>query len=116
MKYLFTIFAFFIGLSAVNAQQELTMHLMKDVFQSTHTNPAFRARTRGSVTMLSSFQSSLRNTGFTYDQLITASIQEEGGERFLNYEEMYNNLKLNGKDHAYMGLRLLRAVLQSQRE
>ena len=104
MKYLYTILVFFIGLNAAWAQQELTLHLMKDVFQSTHTNPAFRARTRGSVTILSSVHANLRNTGFTYDQLITASIQEEGGKRILSYEEMYNNLKLNGKDHMYIGL------------
>ncbi len=104
MKYLFTLITFFIGFSAVNAQQELTLHLMKDVFQSTHTNPAFRARTRGSVTFLSSYHSSLRNTGFTYDQLITRNIKDEGGERTLSYEDMYNNLKLKGKDHMYTGV------------
>jgi len=101
MKYLFTIIVFCAGFHAAWAQQELTLHLMKDVFQSTHTNPAFRARTRGSVTILSSMHASVRNTGFTYDQLITANIQEEGGERFLDYGEMYNNLKLNGKDNAF---------------
>ena len=104
MKYIFTILVFFTVFSVARAQQELTSHLMKDVFQSTYTNPAFRAKTRGSITTLSSLQANVRNTGFTYDQLITASIREEGGERLLDYGEMYNNLKLNGKDHAYIGL------------
>lgn len=103
MKYLFTSLIFFIGLHTALAQQELTLHLMKDVFQSTHTNPAFRARTKGSVTMLSSFQANVRNTGFTYDQLITASIQEESGKRFLDYGEMYSNLNLTGNDNMYIG-------------
>ncbi len=101
MKYLYIIIFCIISIDPVWAQQELTLHLMKDVYQSNYTNPALRGRTRGNISLLSSVQVNVRNTGFTYDQLITQSIRQEGDKKILSYEDMYANLNLKGKDYLH---------------
>lgn len=89
--------------NAVVAQQEVTLQLMNNVFQSTHTNPAFIPRNKVNVTILSSQHVNIKNTGFSYNQLLAQVKTDETGQRVLNPASLLENLKLNGRDYLHVG-------------
>ncbi|MGB3586293.1 MAG: DUF5723 family protein [Tunicatimonas sp.] len=81
------------------AQQEFTLHLLDNVYQAAHTNPAFRTRNSSvNITIFSSAHLSLKNSGFTYNQLAANIEEDETGQRILDLEQLYNDLDLNGRD------------------
>ncbi|MEM6843136.1 MAG: DUF5723 family protein [Bacteroidota bacterium] len=101
-KYVYTISLSLLLLASPGfAQQELTLHLMNNVFQSTHTNPALRSRNTISVSIASSYHLSLKNSGFTYNQLAANIEEDETGERVLDLGQLYDNLDLNGRDYLH---------------
>lgn len=105
MKYSYLIFSLILlCTSSVIAQQEITLQLMNNVFQSTHMNPAIIPRNKVNITLLSSYHIDTKNTGFSYNQLL-AQIEEgnEPGQRILNLESMFNNLKLDRKNYMNVG-------------
>ncbi|WKN42549.1 DUF5723 family protein [Tunicatimonas pelagia] len=84
------------------AQQELTLHLLDNVYQATHTNPAFRTRSNKiNVTIFSSAHLSLRNSGFTYNQLAANIKEDETGQRIIDLQDVQDNLNLNGRDYVH---------------
>ena len=82
------------------AQQELTLHLMNNIFQSSHTNPALRPKNNVHISLLSSYQFGATNTGFNYNQLVSQIETDEDGQKTLNIGKLYENLRLNGRDYA----------------
>lgn len=105
MKYFYSIISLFLLCTgSVVAQQEITLQLMNNVFQSTHTNPAIIPRNKANITLLSSYHIDVKNTGFSYNQLL-AQVEEgtEPGQRILNLESMLKNLKLGRKNYMNAG-------------
>lgn len=88
------------------AQQELTLHLMNNIHQSSHTNPALRAKNKVHISLLSSYYGGATNTGFNYNQLAAQVETDETGQKVLNLETLYNNLDLNGRDYVNLGASL----------
>lgn len=105
MKYFYLIISLIVlCTSSVVAQQEITLQLMSNIFQSTHTNPAIIPRNKINITLLSSYHVDAKNTGFSYNQLL-AQVEEgnEPGQRVLNLESMLTNLKLDRKNYMNIG-------------
>lgn len=82
------------------AQQELTLHLMNNIYQSTHTNPALRGKNKVNVTLLSSYYAGVTNTGFNYNQIVSQVETDETGQKILDIGKLYHNLNLSGRDYA----------------
>ncbi|MGD1891121.1 MAG: DUF5723 family protein [Cyclobacteriaceae bacterium] len=104
MKYNYSLIAMLVILLATSrgyAQQELTLHLLDNVFQASHTNPAFVPRNNIHVSVASSFHLSLKNSGFTYNQLAANIEEDETGQRILDIERLYENLNLSGNDYIH---------------
>nr|WKN34341.1 DUF5723 family protein [Tunicatimonas sp. TK19036] len=104
MKYIYSLIALILlaaSSSQLYAQQELTLHLLNNVYQSSHTNPAFVPRNKVHVSLLSSYHLSLKNSGFTYNQIAANIEEDETGQRVLDLEKLYNNLNLNGNDYIH---------------
>ncbi|MFP4088912.1 MAG: DUF5723 family protein [Cyclobacteriaceae bacterium] len=74
---------------------------MHHTFQSMHTNPATDLPHKASITLASSVQLGLKNTGFTYNTL-TSQIREGENGRYLDLNELSNNLRLNGRDYMHL--------------
>ncbi|MEQ9442869.1 MAG: DUF5723 family protein [Cyclobacteriaceae bacterium] len=105
MKYIYPLIillAFAIIPAQVYAQQELTLHLLNNVYQSSHTNPAFVPRNKVHVSLLSSYHVSIKNSGFTFNQIAANIDEDETGQRVLDLEKLYSNLNLNGKDYIHL--------------
>lgn len=101
MKYNYafiTLFVLSLGCFQSYGQQELTLHLLNNVYQSSHTNPAFVPRNKVHVSLLSSYHLSVKNSGFTYNQLAANIEEDETGQRVLDIQNLYDNLNLNGND------------------
>lgn len=91
-----------LAVSPAYAQQEMTLHLMNNVFQSSHTNPALRPRNNVHISLLSSYQLGVSNTGFNYNRLVSQIETDENGQRVLDLGKLHSNTKLNGRDCANM--------------
>ena len=85
------------------AQQELTLHLMNNIHQSSHTNPALRPKNNVHISLLSSYQFGVTNTGFNYNQIASQVETDENGQKVLNIGKLYNSTNLNGRDYANLG-------------
>lgn len=83
------------------AQQELTLNLLDNVFQATHTNPALRSQNSINITILSSAHLSLKNSGFTYNQIAASIEEDETGQRILDLAQLYDEIDLNGRDYLH---------------
>ncbi len=104
MKYIYhTIVLMLIGASTVMAQQEMTLQLMNNVFQSTHTNPAITHKNKVNVTLLSSYHINVINSGFSYQQLLGQVEENESGEKVLNLASVLENMRLDRKNHMNVG-------------
>lgn len=104
MKHIFrALWLVLICANVVVAQQEVTLQLMNNVLQSTHTNPAFIPRNKVSITVLSSQHLNIKNTGFSYNQLLAQVKTDETGQRVLNPASLLENLRLNGRDYLHVG-------------
>jgi hypothetical protein len=104
MKYNYSLIALLVILLATSrgyAQQELTLHLLDNVFQASHTNPAFVPRNKVHVSVASSFHLTAKNSGFTYNQLAANIEEDETGQRILDIEKLYENLNLSGNDYIH---------------
>jgi len=102
MKYIYLI-GFLILSVGVRAQQEFTLHTLDHVFQSAHTNPAIVHRHAVSVTLMSSFHLHAKNTGFTYNQIVSQIETDETGQRVLNLGQLAENLNLKNKELIHAG-------------
>lgn len=85
------------------AQQELTLHLMNNIHQSSRTNPALRPKNNVHVSLLSSYHFNAINTGFTYQRIASQIETDETGQRVLRLEKLYGDLNLNGRDYVNAG-------------
>lgn len=85
------------------AQQEFTLQLMDELQQATYVNPAIAPKHHVNVTLLSSYQLGIANTGFNYHQLAAQIQENESGGHTLNLESMLTNLKLNKKHYVHAG-------------
>ena len=99
MRYYYLIIGLVLAISPAYAQQEMTLHLMNNVFQSSHTNPALRPKNNVHISLLSSYQFGATNSGFNYNQLVSQIETNEDGQRVLDIGKLYNNIKLNGRDY-----------------
>ena len=88
---------------AAEAQQELTLHLMNNIHQSSRTNPALCPKNNVHISLLSSYQFNAINTGFNYQQVASQTETNEEGERVLNLGTLYKNVDLNGRDYLNVG-------------
>ena len=88
------------------AQQELTLHLINNIHQSTHTNPALRPKNNIHISLMSSYQLSAINTGFNYNQIVSQVETDEDGRKTLNLGKLYSNINLNGRDYTNLGASL----------
>ena len=88
------------------AQQELTLHLMNNIFQSSHTNPALRPKNNVHISLMSSYHFNATNTGFNYNQIASQVETDETGQKVLNIGKLYDNVKLSGRDYVNMGTSL----------
>lgn len=88
------------------AQQELTLHLMNNIHQSSRTNPALRPKNNVHISLLSSYQLNATNTGFNYQQVASQVETNETGQRVLNIGKLYDHIDLNGRDYANVGASL----------
>ncbi len=104
MKYIYVLASGLLLLAfPATAQQELTLHLMNNIFQSSHTNPALRPKNNVHVSLLSSYQVGVTNSGFNYNQIVSQIETDEDGQRTLDIGKLYRSLKLNGHDYANLG-------------
>ena len=104
MKYIYLLASSFLLFTfPTMAQQELTLHLMNNIFQSSHTNPALRPTNNVHISLLSSYQFGVTNTGFNYNQIVSQVETDENGQKTLDIGKLYHNVKLNGRDYANLG-------------
>ncbi len=103
MKYFYCLLFLSLTYTVAVAQQEMTLQLMNNVFQSTHTNPAITPRNKVNITLLSSYQLGVTNTGFSYNQLLAQVETTETGDRVLNLESLLRQRKLNGRNYINAG-------------
>ena len=81
------------------AQQEVTLHLMNNVFQASHTNPALVPKNNIHITFIPSISAGVSNSGFHYNQLAAQVQTDEDGQRVLDLSELYGNIGLSGRDY-----------------
>lgn len=86
----------------VLAQQEFTLQLMDNLHQSTYVNPAIVPKNNINISLLSSYQLGITNTGFSYNQLAAQIEEGESGQPILNLESMLHNMKLDRKHYLNM--------------
>lgn len=101
MKYIYLLSFLIISIHIAQAQQELTLHNMNGIVQSVHTNPAILPQHKVIVTLGSSYHINVKNTGFTYNQLLAQVETDESGQRVLDIGRLASDLKLNGKDYVH---------------
>ena len=107
MNYRYLLAGAFLLLSFVAvAQQELTLHLMNNIHQSSHTSPALRPKNNVHISLLSSYQAGATNTGFNYHQIVSQIETDETGQKVLNLGKFYDNIDLNGRDYVNLGASL----------
>ena len=99
MRYYYLMVGLLLATLSARAQQEMTLHLMNNVFQSSHTNPALRPKNNVHVSLLSSYQFGVSNSGFNYNQLVSQIETDEDGQKVLDISKLYNNIDLNGRDY-----------------
>lgn len=100
MKHLYFLLALtLIAAWETQAQQEVTLHLMNNVFQAAHTNPALVPKNNIHITFIPSISAGVSNSGFHYNQLAAQIQTDEDGQRVLDLSELYGNLRLSGRDY-----------------
>ncbi len=105
MKYLYAkllLSLLLINVGTAFAQQEYTLQLMDNLYQSTYVNPAIVPKHKVNVTILPALQVGVANTGFNYNQLAAQIETDESGQRVINPETMLANLRLDKKHYANM--------------
>ncbi len=105
MRYYLLLLISVLALPAL-AQQEHTLHLMNNIIQSSHTNPALRPKNNVHISLLSSYQVGFANSGFTYNNLTSQIETDEDGQKTLDLGKLYGNIKLSGRDYINLGASL----------
>jgi hypothetical protein len=80
LRKLIPLFLFLLAVNFVVAQQELGLHFMSDIWQSSKTNPAFKAQSKIHYS-LPSFYYNISHTGASYNDFV---IVDENGENVLD--------------------------------
>ena len=91
------------------AQQELTLHLMNNIQQSSYTNPALRPRNKVHIALapvLPSAQVGVNNSGFNYNQLVSQVETDERGQRVLDIGKLYHNTNVGRRSYANLSASL----------
>ena len=99
MRFYYLLLSALLLAAPAMAQQELTLHLMNNVIQSSHTNPALRPKNNVHVSFLPSFQAGITNSGFNYNSLSSQVETDESGQKILDLGKLYRNVKLSGRDY-----------------